>query len=121
MTKREYSRQLKDYPAALTVAEVAEILRVSTKTVYKMIKENKLPAVKVGRENRVAKSRLIEYLRTASAESLHPSVILTQKSSDSVWTCETTCGSVRVGRNEKTKGVMQNGEKNQPACRKRAV
>ena len=41
---------------ALTAAEVAEILRVSTKTVYKLIKEKSLPAVKVGRENRIAKS-----------------------------------------------------------------
>ncbi|MFQ8952227.1 MAG: helix-turn-helix domain-containing protein [Oscillospiraceae bacterium] len=28
------------YPAALTAAEVAEILRVSTKTVYKLIKKS---------------------------------------------------------------------------------
>ena len=41
---------------ALTAAEVAEILRVSTKTVYKLIKEKSLPAVKVGRENRIARS-----------------------------------------------------------------
>ena len=39
MTKKEYEKSLCKYPAALTVAEVSEILRVSTKTVYKLIKE----------------------------------------------------------------------------------
>ena len=49
MTKKEYEKSLCKYPPALTVAEVSEILRVSTKTVYKLIKEKTLPAVKVGR------------------------------------------------------------------------
>lgn len=39
MTKKEYEKSLCKYPTALTVAEVSEILRVSTKTVYKLIKE----------------------------------------------------------------------------------
>ena len=38
MTKKEHEKELRCYPAALTVTEVAEILRVSTKTVYKLIK-----------------------------------------------------------------------------------
>ena len=46
MTKKEHEKELRCYPAALTAAEVAEILRVSTKTVYKLIKEKSLPAVK---------------------------------------------------------------------------
>ena len=39
MTKKEYEKSLCKYPTALTVAEVSEILRVSTKTVCKLIKE----------------------------------------------------------------------------------
>lgn len=63
MTKREITKSLKEYPAALTVKELAEILRVSTKTVYKLLKEGALPACKVGRENRVAKVELVHFLR----------------------------------------------------------
>lgn len=48
MTKREITKSLKEYPAALTVKELSEILRVSTKTVYKLLKEGALPACKVG-------------------------------------------------------------------------
>lgn len=72
MTKKEHEKELRCYPAALTAAEVAEILRVSTKTVYKLIKEKSLPAVKVGRENRIAKSQLIDYLRQRERPGSNP-------------------------------------------------
>ena len=38
MTKKEREKELRCYPAALTAAEVAEILRVSIKTVYKRLR-----------------------------------------------------------------------------------
>lgn len=66
MTRRQRERELRLYPMALTVPEVAEILRVCTKTVYKLIKENNIPAVKVGREIRVSKVRLIDYLQNSA-------------------------------------------------------
>lgn len=106
MTKKEREKELRCYPAALTAAEVAEILRVSTKTVYKLIKEKTLPAVKVGRENRIAKSQLIDYLQQKDRTSSNPRVYYLEKTSDNVWTCEPTCGIVRVGKNKK--GVNTN-------------
>lgn len=66
MTRRERERELRSYPMALTVPEVAEILRVCTKTVYKFIKENSIPSVKIGREIRVSKVRLIGYLQNSA-------------------------------------------------------
>ena len=66
MTRRERERELRSYPMALTVPEVAEILRVCTKTVYKLIKENSIPSVKIGREIRVSKVRLIDYLQNSA-------------------------------------------------------
>ena len=57
---------MRSYPMALTVPEVAEILRVCTKTVYKLIKEDSIPYVKIGREIRVSKGRLIEYLQNSA-------------------------------------------------------
>ena len=38
----------------LTVQEVAELMRVSSMTVYRLIKAGDLPAVRVGRSFRVA-------------------------------------------------------------------
>jgi excisionase family DNA binding protein len=46
----------------LTVAEVASLLRVSTMTVYRLIKAGDLPAVRVGRSYRVAEDDVDGYL-----------------------------------------------------------
>lgn len=106
MTKKEHEKELRCYPAALNAAEVAEILRVSTKTVYKLIKEKSLPAVKVGRENRIAKSQLIDYLRQREGKSSNPKVCFLEKTPEKVWTCAVSCDIVRVGKNKK--GVNAN-------------
>jgi excisionase family DNA binding protein len=46
----------------LTAAEVAEQLRVSTMTVYRLIRRGELPAVRVGRNYRVREGDLETYL-----------------------------------------------------------
>jgi excisionase family DNA binding protein len=46
----------------LTAAEVAEDLRVSTMTVYRLIRRGELPAVRVGRNYRVRLADLEAYL-----------------------------------------------------------
>jgi excisionase family DNA binding protein len=46
----------------LTAAEVAEDLRVSTMTVYRLIRRGELPAVRVGRNYRVRLGDLEAYL-----------------------------------------------------------
>jgi excisionase family DNA binding protein len=46
----------------LTVQEVAELMRVSSMTVYRLIKAGELPAVRVGRSFRVAESDVNSYL-----------------------------------------------------------
>ena len=46
----------------LTVAEVAGIMRVSTMTVYRLIKAGEMAAVRVGKSYRVAETDLDQYL-----------------------------------------------------------
>jgi excisionase family DNA binding protein len=46
----------------LTVQEVAELMRVSTMTVYRLIKAGELPAVRVGRSFRVRDIDVDAYL-----------------------------------------------------------
>ena len=46
----------------LTVAEVAGLLRVSTMTVYRLIKAGELAAVRVGRSYRVTEDDVDRYL-----------------------------------------------------------
>lgn len=40
----------------LTVEEVAELMRVSNMTVYRMVKSGKLPAIRFGRSYRIPES-----------------------------------------------------------------
>ena len=47
----------------LTIAEVAAKMRVSKMTVYRMVHNEELPAVRVGRSFRVTEEDLNEYLR----------------------------------------------------------
>ena len=91
LNKKEFEKQLKDYPAALTVKEAAEILRVSTKLVYRMIKEKTLPVTKVGREKRIAKSHLIDYLRAKDQPDSNPKCVCSDNTPDSRWTSAELC------------------------------
>lgn len=47
----------------LTVAEVAELMRVSKMTVYRLVHSGQLGAVRVGRSFRVPEQAVQEYLR----------------------------------------------------------
>lgn len=49
----------------LTVAEVADLMRVSKMTVYRLIHSEELPAVQVGRNFRVRSTAVEEYLGTS--------------------------------------------------------
>ncbi|WP_109509810.1 helix-turn-helix domain-containing protein [Nocardioides speluncae] len=47
----------------LTVAEVASMMRVSKMTVYRLVHNGDLPAVRVGRSFRVVEEDVHEYVR----------------------------------------------------------
>lgn len=50
----------------LTVREVADAMRVSTMTVYRLIRSDALPAIRVGTHFRIRNSDLEEYLVSQS-------------------------------------------------------
>ena len=52
----------------LTVQEVAELMRVSKMTVYRMVHAGELPAVRFGRSYRVPANAVESYLRAAVVE-----------------------------------------------------
>ncbi|MEV0297975.1 helix-turn-helix domain-containing protein [Nocardia sp. NPDC050710] len=49
----------------LTVAEVANLMRVSKMTVYRLVHSGELPAVRVGRSFRVHAKAVHDYLETS--------------------------------------------------------
>ena len=48
----------------MTVAEVADVLRVSNMTVYRLIKAGELPALRIGKNYRIREHDLETYLAT---------------------------------------------------------
>ncbi len=53
----------------LTVAEVADVMRVSKMTVYRLVHAGSLPAVRVGRSFRVPEQAVHDYLQHAYVEA----------------------------------------------------
>lgn len=49
----------------MTVAEVADVMRVSKMTVYRLVHSGELPAVRFGRSYRVPENAVEAYLRAA--------------------------------------------------------
>ena len=61
--RNEYMKMLKSYPELLRIEQLCEILGgISQKTGYKLLKEEKISSLKVGREYRVTKVDLVNYL-----------------------------------------------------------
>jgi excisionase family DNA binding protein len=52
----------------LTVAEVAEMMRVSNMTVYRLVHSGELPAIRFGRSFRIPESAVEAVIQTPIAE-----------------------------------------------------
>ena len=57
-----------DGASLLTVAEVASAMRISTMTVYRLIKSGELPAIRVGKNYRIRESDMDRYLEQRQVE-----------------------------------------------------
>jgi excisionase family DNA binding protein len=64
LSSREiYRATLRGYPDVLNVDQISKVLSVSTKTVYKIIHNGELAHLKTGREYRVPKVMLLQYMK----------------------------------------------------------
>jgi len=60
--KDAYGMMLSDYPDVLSVEQMCSILRISTKTGYKLLNNSKITCIKVGKAYRVPKIHILSYL-----------------------------------------------------------
>ena len=51
-----------EYQEVMNVEEVADLLRVTNQTVYKLVRSGRLPATKIGREWRFSRAKILEIL-----------------------------------------------------------
>ena len=58
-----YQSVLKDYSDILTVEEMSKALGISTKTGYRLLRDNKIEHLRLGRTYRIPKAHLLTYMR----------------------------------------------------------
>ena len=58
-----YRVVFRDYPDVLDVKQVSTMLGVSTKMVYKLLRDGSLDYLKIGREYRIPKVNLMKYIK----------------------------------------------------------
>jgi excisionase family DNA binding protein len=63
-----YKLMLKEYPDVMNIEQMCEILGISTKTGYRILREGKVCCIKVGRAYRIPKAHLFTYLSIGCAE-----------------------------------------------------
>ena len=51
-----------EYPDVLTVQQLSAMLRISTKVAYKLVKEGKIKSIRIGRNFKIAKVFVLDYL-----------------------------------------------------------
>lgn len=67
--KETYSLMLREYPDIMNIDQMCAALSVSTKTGYKLLKEEKIRAMKVGRTYRIPKVHVLAYLKIVDQQS----------------------------------------------------
>jgi excisionase family DNA binding protein len=65
-THEIYRVVFKEYPDVMDVKQVSRLLGVSTKTVYRLLRNGSLDALKIGREFRIPKVNVMKYVKVFS-------------------------------------------------------
>lgn len=66
-TKETYTSIFKDYPDVVTVEQMSEMLGISTKTAYKLLKNNVIQHFMIGRIYKIPKYYILTYLKLLDA------------------------------------------------------
>ena len=105
-----------DENEVLTLQETADFLKLHVQTVRRLLKEEKLPGVRVGNRWRVLKSELVDYLRTPYADRRQVPQGTTMENSSWVPINAATCGGSGSRTQKETKyadllGLGTNGKR----------
>lgn len=61
--KDAYNMMFKEYPDVVNVTQLSEMLGISEKTTYRLLKENCITHFRVGRTYKIPKLHVLDYLR----------------------------------------------------------
>ena len=62
-SKAAESKSLQPTPIFLTVSEAAKLLRITTRSIYQMVAESRIPYRRVGRAVRFERTELMEWTK----------------------------------------------------------
>lgn len=63
LTKKDtYLVMFKEYPDVVDVEQMSEMIGISTKTAYKLLRENKIKHFKIGRTYKIPKLNILLYI-----------------------------------------------------------
>ena len=58
-----------NYPDVVSVDDLTSMLHIGKNTTYKLINDKVIPSVRVGRQHKIPKCYVIEYLQSVTAKS----------------------------------------------------
>lgn len=61
--KDAYRVMFRDYPDVVSVEQMSEMLGISTKTAYRLLKDNEIKHFRVGRTYKIPKLHIFSYLQ----------------------------------------------------------
>jgi len=57
-----YRTMFREYPDVLDIIKMCELLNIGAKVAYKLLQQNKIAHLKIGRAYRIPKANVIDYL-----------------------------------------------------------
>ncbi len=65
--KENYDLMFTSYPDLVNIQELKEMLGIGVTLAYRLVRENTIPSQKIGREYKIPKVNIINYLMNKSA------------------------------------------------------
>ena len=60
--KDAYSLMFKEYPVVVSITQLSQMLCISEKTAYRLLKDNQIEHFKIGRTYRIPKLNILSYM-----------------------------------------------------------
>lgn len=62
-TKDAYSHVFAKYPDVVSITQLSQMLHISERLAYQLIRENQIDCIKIGRSYKIPKINVIRYLK----------------------------------------------------------
>lgn len=66
-TKEKYEIMFTSYPDLVDINQLSKMLNIGSTLTYRLIKENTIKSMKIGRQYKIPKINVIDYLTTTTA------------------------------------------------------